>query len=305
LAAIAALREGARVHIVERSQFPKHKVCGEFLSPEIAPVLARAGVLDAFLDCQPFRVRRMSLHFGLREKHAVLPEPAYGLSRYTFDHLLWSTAEALGAQRSEDASNPAIVACGRPPGSDSKGTRLFGFKAHFEGPVDDAVELYFLGRAYVGINCIEQGRTNVCGLAPESLLNAHGFNPESLMEAGPALRSRLKPLHRVMKWIFTGPLEYAQRWDRNDVYLAGDALSFVDPFTGSGLLCAAVTGSLAGVHAARRVPVEDHLRICRASIAKPFLFSSVLRSIAATEWAERLVGFVPGEWLFHLTRPRA
>ena len=38
-AALAAAREGADVRITERSQFPRHKVCGEFLSPEIAPVL--------------------------------------------------------------------------------------------------------------------------------------------------------------------------------------------------------------------------------------------------------------------------
>ncbi|MBC7924673.1 MAG: hypothetical protein H7039_03365 [Bryobacteraceae bacterium] len=268
-------------------------------------MLERAGVLGAFLGEKPFPVRRMSLHFGSREKCAVLPEPAYGLSRYTFDHLLWSNAVALGAQRVDDLAQPTVIAAGRPAGLESRGSRLFGFKAHFDGPVDDAVALYFLGQAYVGINCVEGGRTNVCGLAPESLLQRYGFDPQSLMETDSALRSRLAPLNRAMKWLFTGPLEFAQQWNFREAYLAGDALSFVDPFTGSGLLCASVTGSLAGLHAARQVPVAEHLRLCRQSISKPFLFSSILRGIASTEWAERLINLVPARVLFRLTRPRS
>ena len=49
IAAIQAQREGAKVQLIERCSFPKHKVCGEFFSPEILPILDRAGVLDRFL----------------------------------------------------------------------------------------------------------------------------------------------------------------------------------------------------------------------------------------------------------------
>ena len=294
-AALAAIREGAAIELQDRSTFPKHKVCGEFISPEIAPLLDGLGVLGRFLDARPFSVRRMALHFGNRSKRAALPEPAFGLSRYAFDHLLQPQTPTSASGRAD------VVATGRPAASGHT-TRLFGFKAHFTGPTDDAVELFFLNRAYVGINCVEGDRTNVCGLAPEDVLQAHGFEPESFMSH--ALKARLSPLQRSMKWIFTGPLEYAQRWDRQDSYLAGDALSFVDPFTGSGLLCATITGALAGKHAARGIPIEQHIRTCRESIDRPFFFSSALRRIAATEWAERLVSFVPARLLFRLTRPR-
>ena len=50
MAAFAAMREGAPARIFEKSAFPRHKVCGEFLSPAILPLLclilvntARAG----------------------------------------------------------------------------------------------------------------------------------------------------------------------------------------------------------------------------------------------------------------------
>jgi len=306
MAAIGACREGAaRVEIVERSRFPRHKVCGEFLSPEIAPILQRAGLLEAFLQQAPWSVRRMAVYLGSTEKRAVLPEPAFGLSRYTFDELLWSTAARLGTQH-VGAGEPTIIATGRPPSPAAKGSRLFGFKAHFDGPSDDAVELYFRHDAYVGINCIEGGRTNVCGIAPESALKAAGFEPESLMMTSAPLRHRLAPLTRTMDWIFTGPLAFGQRWKpEGSALLCGDALSFVDPFTGSGLLCAALTGSLAGEHAARGLEPAAHLAACRKAIGRPFFFSSALRSIAGTDWAERLLPFVPGQWLYRLTRPPA
>jgi flavin-dependent dehydrogenase len=125
------------------------------------------------------------------------------------------------------------------------------------------------------------------------------------MDRCPSLRERLSPLKRRMKWLFTGPLAFEQNWAERQSYLAGDALSFVDPFTGSGLLCASVTGSLAGAHAASGVSVTEHLRLCREALGKPFLFSSALRRIASSEWAERLVRFVPGRLLFHITRPQS
>src|SRR5438067_8868883 len=97
-AALAALAEGARVQVIEKSKFPRHKVCGEFFSPEIAPELERLGVWDAFKSARPARVRRMKLHFGRREKSCTLPEPAWVLSRYVFDNLLFGGAAILGCK---------------------------------------------------------------------------------------------------------------------------------------------------------------------------------------------------------------
>ena len=133
-----------------------------------------------------------------------------------------------------------------------RGQRLFGFKAHFEGPMDDAVELFFFERCYVGVTGIEEGKTNVCGLAPESFLSRFGFEYDGIVMHCPALSDRLKPLRRVTPWFSTGPLQYGQAFDNagSQAYPAGDALSFVDPFTGSGLLAAVRSGAMAGRAAA-------------------------------------------------------
>ena len=103
MAAFAAMREGAGVRIFEKSAFPRHKVCGEFLSPAILPLLRRAGCEAGFLQLRPAVLSAMRLHFGTRVIRHPLPEPAYGLSRYELDRLLlepsilsWQIAKNLG-----------------------------------------------------------------------------------------------------------------------------------------------------------------------------------------------------------------
>ncbi len=320
-AAIAAQLEGSSVRIIEKSKFPRHKVCGEFFSPEIASQLDTLGAWPAFLEKNPAIIRRMKLHFSRRPKVCSLPEPAWGLSRYSFDSIMLDRAIALGAKIAREVSEPRaadpsskaavgkrpnspVIAHGRNTTATQKGARLFGFKAHFSGPVDDAIELFFFDGCYVGVNTIENNRTNVCGLGPEDHLRRFNFDYDAIVRKSPALADRLAPLTREMKWISTGPLQYAQRFSPNEpAYLAGDALSFVDPFTGSGLLAAVKTGVLAGAAAAHRDSVADHVRRCRASLKKPFEVAGLFRKAVETGWADRLAGLVPGRILFALTRP--
>ena len=308
-AAIAARQECAEVHLFEKSRFPRHKVCGEFLSPEIAEVLGRLGVWGSIQAERPAVIRRLALYFPSGEKHSKFPETAFGLSRYRFDALLFDEAVRLGArvtrEASESGNGPVVIAHGRKAAL-PKGRRLFGFKAHFEGPANDAVELYFFGGCYVGINPVEGGVTNVCGLGPEDVLAPCGFQIDDVVRSLQPLRERLAPLARSMDWLKVGPLVYGNRFAgkiADDEYPAGDALQFVDPFTGSGLLSAVTAGRLAGIAAARGTPSREYVRECRRRLEAPFQVSSFLRTALATGWAERLAAFVPGSWLVHLTRP--
>src|SRR5580704_13204222 len=119
MAALAALRGGAAVRIFEKSAFPRHKVCGEFLSPAILTLLRRAGCDEAFLQLRPAVLRQMQLHFGARVIRHRLPEPAYGLSRHQLDLLLLQHAASQGAEvrkehwTGDTAGVANILACGR------------------------------------------------------------------------------------------------------------------------------------------------------------------------------------------------
>ena len=198
-----------------------------------------------------------------------------------------------------------ILAHGRR-GAAPKGNRLFGFKAHFTGPSNDAVELFFSRkRAYAGVSTVEDGITNVCGLAPESLLAEYGFDIDRLIEDWPPLRDRLAPLSRTMDWLTTGPLLFGLDYSssRDNQYRTGDALGFIDPFTGSGILAGVITGGFAGRAAARGTPSPAYLRQCAAVLRRQYRMSRLARFAILSGLAEEFAGWLPGRFLFNVTRP--
>lgn len=311
MAAIAALTAGARVRVFERAIFPRHKVCGEFLSSDVTRLLEAAGCETAFEQLMPVPIRRMELHFGPRVVRHVLPQTAFGLSRYALDRLLLDRAVALGAEvvretwTRQTGVNPLILANGRTSVVPT-GERLFGFKTHAPGVADDTVSLYFFDGCYIGVSGVEGGEINVCGLAPEPLLRACGFQPARLWTRCAALERRLDGLAPSFDWLHTGPLVFGfppRRDARPSTYAAGDALGFIDPFTGSGILNAMLTGHRAGIAAAHGAPPHDYEAAIRRALRRPFLVSHVFRRAIRAGLAGPLASWLPGRWLFHLTRP--
>lgn len=311
MAAIAALSAGARVRVFERAVFPRHKVCGEFLSSDVTRLLEAAGCLPAFEQLTPVPIRRMELHFGPRVVRHELPHEAFGLSRYALDRLLLDRAVALGAEVVREAwtrqsgGNPLIRTNGRTSVVPT-GERLFGFKTHAPGVADDTVALYFFDGCYVGVSGVEGGEINVCGLAPEPLLRACGFQPARLWTRCSALARRLDGLAPSFDWLHTGPLVFGfpARVDKGPpAYLAGDALGFIDPFTGSGILNAMLTGHRAGLAAAQGVPPQEYEATIRRALRRPFVVSCMFRGAIRAGVAGPLASWMPGRWLFHLTRP--
>jgi hypothetical protein len=314
-AALAALDHGARVEIFEKTPFPRHKVCGEFLSPESGALLQRLGVWNQVERMRPARLTRLKLTFGSRESSSLLSEPAWGFSRYALDRLLLDHAVSCGAtlQRVKgepQLNGPTVIATGRNL-SAPKGRRLFGFKAHFDGAANDTMELYFTtGLAYVGFNAIEDGMTNVCGLAGEDQLSRTGFDIDAFLEGYPIVRQRINGLRRKWKWLIVGPLVFDE-WSFADnrslgtgvQYRAGDDLSFVDPFAGSGILSALTTGMMAGAGAARGVGIIDYNLSCKAALRRQLLMARLFRRALAGGWGYSVGRWLPAQWLFHLTRP--
>lgn len=307
-AAIEALRYGAAVRIFERSRAPRHKVCGEFLAAETCRVLDELGAWDGLQSFKPARIVRCALHFGLRVKEWKLAEPAFGLSRLRLDQLLLDRAAVLGAnvvrgERVQDLRSATIIATGRQ-GIASRGTRLFAFKSHFEGPAIDAVQIFFDRESYIGVSPVEGGVINICGIAPEATLHRYGFQFDDVLFSRPGIAGRLPAFSRRMPWLATGPLVFSDAGLRNPApaYHTGDSIAFVDPFTGSGILNALLTGRLAGSAAARGLAPDAYRQACRAMLGRPFAVSAVFRALVHWGCAEYLAPFVRGRWLYHLTR---
>lgn len=297
-AALELLSKGREVTLYDKSLFPRHKVCGEFVDSQAAPWIA------ALADLEYEFIRRVKLLWPRLTKEFALPRPAFGISRYQLDAALLRAAQAQGAQFVQEPKLPhpnAIVAHGRKP-STPRGRRQFGYKTHIRGRQNDAVELYFHSSGYTGVNPIEHGLTNVCGLASEEDLKRFHFDPMQFLLSQPHIAPRIDGAQTAMEWLFTGPLEYGAA-PLAPGYLAGDALNFTDPFTGSGMLCALLTGQLAGRSVAQGRSPEQHLRAARKLLGSPYSVSSLLRRSLRSPLAPFAVQLVPGAIMYRLSRP--
>jgi menaquinone-9 beta-reductase len=289
---------GREVTLYEKTPFPRHKVCGEFLD-------GRAVRLLKDLPLGGNWIRRVKLIWDSASKSFELPDPALGISRFRLDKMLLDSALAAGVvlqQCAGEIQPGTIIAHGRKSKS-QKGRRLFGYKAHHRGGQNDAVELYFSGSGYTGVNPVEGDLTNVCGLAEEEDLKAVGFDMERFVARQPKLAARLKNMERVMEWMFTGPLFYGQT-DTVKGYLCGDALSFVDPFTGSGMLTALLTGKMAAESVLNGLSEQEHYERCRATLLPAFRWSSFMRRSLHWPATPYLAALVPGQALYQLSRVR-
>jgi flavin-dependent dehydrogenase len=110
-AAILLAAAGARVRVLDKAVFPREKLCGEFVSPEAIPILARTGLLPSLAA----RASRMSeaVFTSPSGKSLRLPVPdasprrappgshraveALGIPRLEMDAALLARAAALGA----------------------------------------------------------------------------------------------------------------------------------------------------------------------------------------------------------------
>ena len=296
-AALELLRLGQPVTIYEKSKFPRHKVCGEFLDAAAVDLLKGISLTGT-------PIVETALVWPNAATRFALPRPALGISRYRLDQILLQQALERGAIVQEQIGKPhdqAIVAHGRKPVS-QRGQRLFGYKAHFSGPTNQAVELYFNGVGYTGVNPIEDGLTNVCGVAKEEDLKAVKFDGDEFIARQPHLAQRVAGRRREMDWLFTGPLFYGPT-EATTGYPCGDALSFVDPFTGSGMLCAIATGQLAARSLVQGLQPEQHIESCRRLLMPAFRWSSLIRKSLAWPLVPYLAQILPGKWLYFRSRP--
>ncbi len=90
--------QGWRVLLVERDHLPRHKVCGEFLSPEALNTLRAQGLHEtvAALDPVPLQGATLTAQSG-RTLHVKIPGQAWGISRYALDAALATRAQQQGA----------------------------------------------------------------------------------------------------------------------------------------------------------------------------------------------------------------
>ena len=117
-AAILLAQAGWRVAVIEKAQFPRRKVCGEFISATTWPLLRQLGVATPLLSIAGPVVRRVGVYAHDAMITAQLPSPAQSgadggraLGREHLDTLLLRRAAAAGAAVWHPCVLSAFVAC--------------------------------------------------------------------------------------------------------------------------------------------------------------------------------------------------
>jgi flavin-dependent dehydrogenase len=266
------------VLVLEKHPYPRHKVCGEYLSNEVKPYLQSLGVkLDRAIAINRFQLAPLNGR-GLITR---LPLGGMGISRYDLDYQLYSlavenevrisveTVTAVHRNRSgytvTTHSNTyhgklVIGAYGKRDNLDRQLQRPFianpspwlAVKAHYHYPSwpDDLVGLFAFSGGYAGLSKTESGAVNLCYLASYRSFRHYGsiekFNAGILVR-NPFLEGFLSEA----RMLFSKPLSIAQipfkkkSAVEQGILMCGDTAGLIYPLCGNGMAMAIHSGRMA------------------------------------------------------------
>jgi flavin-dependent dehydrogenase len=279
-AAITAAREGASVLLLERGSFPRHKVCGEFVSAESLDLLGGfLGARHAPLLSTAIRIPQARLFFDGSTLQTPIDPPAASIARLDLDATLWEVAEEYGVQTQQQtavqdvtgtgpfrittsagefSSLAVINATGRWSNLRAKQDdtvkpqpKWLGIKMYFaETSPRPSADLYFFEGGYCGVQPVafrnsysEHGQVNACAMVHTDVAS----NLTQVFAQHPALAERAGRWRSLSNLVSTFPLFFRDPQPvRDNVLQVGDSAGFVDPFVGDGISLALRSGSLAG-----------------------------------------------------------
>lgn len=331
LAAIAAVRGGACVTLVDRAHLPRAKVCGSCLSDAGMAVLRDSGLLDAVADGVPLRT--LALQGGGRAVR-VAREAGVAIGRHELDARLAAHARAAGvdvrfgtsATARSDGTweiGGASVRARCAVVADGLGGRALEALPAFEWTVSPASRMGFGAllpagaihcapgevcmhvepTGYVGAVVLPGGAIDVAAAADPRAVRTMGGPAAYALHA---LRDRvLAPAaFTEADWRGTPALTRRRRaLAAPGLLLAGDASGYVEPFTGEGMGWALATGVASGSLAARIAQGQGthdewpaiHAALVRSARARCRAIALALRWPRAVHAALALGSSVP--WL--------
>lgn len=255
---IALRRRDVPVRVFEAGAYPRHRVCGEFLSGHGQEVLQRQEMLDAVMKAGAIEARTIAFFRNEnRLRIQRLPLPTICISRHDFDAALANRFRALGGiieanhrWRGDARSEGIVMASGRRPNSDGHTSRMFGLKAHAKNvPLDADLEMHSRKDGYVGLCRLKDGVVNVCGL-----FRVVGPMPDLAKRWREYLRGDLSSplagkLHHAEfiedTFCSVAGLSLEPVHPAGDVMSIGDSFGMIPPVTGNGMSLALESAELA------------------------------------------------------------
>jgi len=281
VAGIHLLSCGIRVCVIEKDAYPRHRVCGEYLSNEVLPYLEHLGV--ELNDATVPNLKRMQFSTrGGDSLDCTLDLGGIGVSRYTLDDKLYQRYLAAGGEfimatvngftfdnnkfnvnikdHDDVEAHFVLGAFGKRSNMDKYMGRQFfqkksswmAVKAHYTNKnfPEDLVALHNFKGGYCGLSYNDLGSVNVCYLATyesfQRYKNTKDFELNNL-----STNPLLEEFFQNAKMIFEKPLSIAQiSFDKKDlvqdhVLMLGDAGGLIHPLSGNGMAMAIQSAKLA------------------------------------------------------------
>ena len=263
--AILCARKDIKVTVLEKSVYPRHKVCGEYISKESLPLLEYLGVSAKALSLPEIDTFILTSHHGMQSSCRLNPG-GIGISRFKLDHLLADIAKNDGVEiyentrvtaittdkgiyqiktqtRNSFEANLCVGSFGRISGLQSStsqdGKYFIGVKYHItEGPEKNKIEIHNFPGGYCGISAVEDGKYCLCYLAKAEMLkpfkgNIDEFEREVLYKNS-FLKNRFEAGQKSEK-VVTSQLTFGISEEELSYPLIGDANGFIPPLTGNGM----------------------------------------------------------------------
>jgi flavin-dependent dehydrogenase len=268
--AITAARAGARVLLLEKDLFPRHKVCGEFVSPESLDLLR--SLLDKELFSEQPKIAQARIFLDGKCVSMKVTPAARSIPRFDLDAALLNSACAHGVDVQEQTAvrevqyagglfqvgttvatfraRAVVNATGRwsqlSQLKAGAGSKWIGLKAHFrEAGPPPSVDLYFFSGGYCGVTPVTDGPAGAVNACAMVRADACRSLPEVVAQH-PELWRRSRDWEPIFPALSTSGLIFREpQTQHGDVLLAGDAAGFIDPFAGDGISLALHSGSLA------------------------------------------------------------
>lgn len=280
VAGIHLSKFGIKVIVIEKNNYPKHKVCGEYISNEVLPYLKSLDINIQNTDAVSISKLQFSSQNG-KLLNSDLPLGGFGISRCFLDNFLKEIAIQNGCEVIQDnveqiifdkdefiittlknkayQSKIAIGAFGKRSNIDQKLDRTFikkkshwlAVKAHYNGHFDtNLVGLHHFKGGYCGISKVENNHINVCYIADydsfKKSKNIEDFQNHVLLQ-----NPHLKDFFEKSEMIFDKPLSISQiSFDKkksveNHILMIGDTAGLIHPLCGNGMAMAIHSAKIA------------------------------------------------------------
>ena len=233
---IALQTRGAMVTLHEASTYPRHRVCGEFISGVSQKTLETLGIGDCLDEATQLHMASWNDRNG---RLAEMQAPGRGISRWKLDAHLQQQFLSLGGTlvtNSRVASAPGVIwAAGRP----RQPSPWLGLKCHARNlPLTHDLEMFTSPGGYLGLAKIEDAKVNICGLfkkRPPSGVKGSALLVSILRESSlDALADRLEAAE-IDESSFCGVAAFRTGRQEGPEFCIGDAASMIPPFTGNGM----------------------------------------------------------------------